>query len=456
MNRPQLAQTEPLPLHPSMVWPDGTPVQAIGVGRRGPIWPVLGGSQPLGGPPPQGIPTLGGGHVQPPQGGGLPPAGGQPQQQPGGQPPQGQPPVQPQQGQPGGQPPQGGGQPQGQPYQGQPQQGQPGGQPPAPVPGPPPGYVPPADRGFPEGTPVEQMEPGQREAFYRYHMRRNQDEIRRLEAQRGDYDQVRAERDQLRQATQTEMQRAAAEAEQRGRQSGLQEAGSQIVEAYFRAAATGRLSEQAIDAQLQTINRAAFIQAGQVSQQAIFDYVNVIVGGQLQAQPVQQQAQQPMYAQGGQVPPGQPGYPPQQHTPGYPGYAPQQLPAYGQSPAQPGYGQPVPNAASFGYPPNQQPTPGQQQPYGQQPVAAAGGWPQYAPVQQQQPVNNGWQAPGMPGYGQPAYRQVPDYGQGAQPTAPQSAPEAGKAKAAERHAGRTRTTQRTAQGTPAAVHGQRA
>ncbi|WP_131814927.1 hypothetical protein [Mycolicibacterium porcinum] len=43
-----------LPFHPT------TRLQAIGIGRRGPIWPVMGGSQPLGalpeGTPPEGTP----------------------------------------------------------------------------------------------------------------------------------------------------------------------------------------------------------------------------------------------------------------------------------------------------------------------------------------------------------------------------------------------------------------
>ena len=431
-----LAQTDPLPCHPTMIDPrDGMPIRAIGMSKRGPIWPVMGGSQPLGQPAQTGntpgIPTLGGGIVQPgqqqPAPVGQPPVQGQPGGQPGGL-PQGQAPGQPGQV-PAGQPQIPAGQPGGQP---QGQSGQPGQ--PA-VPGPPPGYVPPTDRGFPEGVPVEQMSVDQRANFYRYHMRRNQDELRRT----ADYDQVVAERDRLRAANQTELQRAQAEAEARGRQIGAQESGGQVVEAWFRAAAAGRMSEDAVNAQLQVIDRARFMTNGQVNQQAIYDHVNVIVGGGMaypqQQAPVQvpgqpgvapagygqppvqpgygQQPQQ--YAQGGQIPAGQQQYAPQQHWQGYPAPYGQQAPANGQ----PAYGQ---------------------QQYVQPPVQAApGGWPQY---QQLPAAQQPYGVPGMPGQ-MPQYRQVPDYGQGAQPQTQQSSPEAGRQKAAERHGGVTRTQQRT-------------
>lgn len=286
------------------------------------------------------------------------------------------------------------------------------------------------------------MNPTQQAAFWRYHARQNQDKLR----QYADYDQIRAERDQLKQATQTEMQRAAAEAEQRGRTAGLSEAGGQVVEAWFRAAAAGRMSEEAIAAQLATLNRAAFLNGGQVNTQAIYDHVNVVVGGQMQPQPYQQPV------------------PPQYAVPGQPGYAAPaggvQMPQPNTYGGQPTYVQPVQAPAQYGQPvpPGQY---GQQPaPYGQapQPAPPNGGWPQYAPVPQPpapaQPV--GWAAPGMPGYGPPQWRQVPDYGQGGQPAAPQGSAEAGKQKAAARHGGVTRTAQRTgaatANGRPGIPH----
>ena len=426
--KPYLAETDPLPTHPTLTHPvTGLPLQAVGLTLSGrPIWPQMGGSQPLGDPlgqPQQtpntgGIPTLGGGLMQPGMQQGGQPQGGQPQGQPQGGQPQGQ----PQGGQPQGGQPQGG-----QPQAGQPQ-GQPGGQQPqAPVPGPPPGYTPPADRGFPEGVPVERMTGADSEAaaFWRHHARRNQDQLR----QYADYDQLKAERDQLKQATQTEMQRAQAEAEARGRQIGASEAGGQVVEAWFRAAAAGRMSEDAINAQLQVLDRTRFMASGQVNQQAIYDHVNVIVGGGMaypQPQPQVQVPGQPQYAAPGQQPQqyaqGGPvtlpqGYQPQQHWQGYPASYGQQALVSGQPYGAQPYGQP-------------QPGPVQQAP---------GGWPQYQQLPpQQQPA---YGAPGMPGQ-MPQFRQVPDYGQGVTPGGSQSSPEAGRQKAAARHGGTTRTQQR--------------
>jgi hypothetical protein len=72
-----------LPIHPTLRHPrTGAPLQALGWGRRGPIWPVLGGDGTND--------------------------GGQPQGQPQGQPGAGQPQGQPQGGQQGGQQGQGG------------------------------------------------------------------------------------------------------------------------------------------------------------------------------------------------------------------------------------------------------------------------------------------------------------------------------------------------------------
>lgn len=58
MEKPYLADVVPLPVHPSMRDPrTGAPLQAIGLRRNGdPIWPVMGGSQPFGGPVPGGQP----------------------------------------------------------------------------------------------------------------------------------------------------------------------------------------------------------------------------------------------------------------------------------------------------------------------------------------------------------------------------------------------------------------
>ena len=57
MIKPYLADVTPLPVHPTKRHPvTGAPLQALGFRRNGdPIWPVMGASQPLGGPAPAAV-----------------------------------------------------------------------------------------------------------------------------------------------------------------------------------------------------------------------------------------------------------------------------------------------------------------------------------------------------------------------------------------------------------------
>ncbi|MGK5677512.1 hypothetical protein [Actinoplanes sp. URMC 104] len=374
--KPYLADTEALPTHETLTHPiTGLPVTAIGRRRDGRlIWPAMGGSQPNGDP---SIP---------------PPAPQPPAPQPT---PPGQPPAQPA-------PP-------------APQQTPPA--PPAPVPGPPPG----GDLGFPPHTPVEQMTVQQQANFYKHHMRRNQDQLR----QYADYEQIRQERDQLRQATQTDLQRAQEEARQQGVQLGQQQAGRQVVEAYFQAAAAGRMSPEQVEAAVRVVNTDAFMANGVVNRQAVFDYVNVLVGAALPAVPA--------YGQ----PPAAPVAPAQPAPVGpYGAYQPV-APVAPAAPAQPVYGQPPAPA----YPQQQygqQPTVPQQPAYGY-PGQNGQQWPDaYGTTNRQQPVTDPYAQAALGGQPQ---RQVPDYGQGSVPQVPQSGLAAGAARAAQRHGGRTRTQQ---------------
>lgn len=102
VEKPQLAEVAPLPVHPTVRHPlTGEPIRAIGKTRNGRlIWPVMGGSQPLGGPVPgtvqQQVPQMNGGQVAVPL---VPLLGGAPVPvfAPGTQVPAAQPGMQPQQ-----------------------------------------------------------------------------------------------------------------------------------------------------------------------------------------------------------------------------------------------------------------------------------------------------------------------------------------------------------------------
>lgn len=450
VNAPQLADVMPLPVHPTRRHPiTGQPIQALGFTRNGrAIWPVMGGSQPLGGPVPgavqpqpgqQGGPApvpqfvqgLGGMPVPVLAPGALPMMAPQqqamPVQQPGVVPVYGQPGVQPpynnggpglawQQpgvtpqlpyllGQPGQQPqfpfamPGQPGQVQGQqPPNGQQPGGQPGQQPA--------GQQPQGggqqagggsdgtwDKPYPQGVPLEQMSDPQKVEFWKYHSRQNENKLR----QYGDYDQVKQQLAQLQQMTQTEWQRAVLDAENRGSAKAMEQAAGQLVAVAFQGSAQTRMTPDQIQAQLSKLDPKQFVHNGQVDIAAIQAYVDIIApqrqSGLVPLLPQMQPGQLPIQqltlgAQvGTQLQPGQPGY--------------GQVPTFG----------PIGQAAQQGWQaPGQQQVP---QPFGQVPGQMQGqqGYGQMPGQQgyvQQGYVQQGYgQVPGQQGYGQQGYGQIP-------------------------------------------------
>lgn len=503
MNKPILADV--MPGHPTARYPHSRmPIRAIGFRRNGaPIWPVAGGSQPIGvpGTVQPTTPLLGG--QQHPAGGqqfltGLggvpvpmiaPPGypGVQPQaQQPAGQVYPGQP-AGPQsqymapQGQPYG-PPQGvmpglpyqAGPPvvpqqqvgfpfafpaPGQPGQQVQQQGQPGnGQQPAGQQQPGPqqpgqqqssgggqqqtggGSDGPWDKPYPQ-KPLAEMNESEQNAYWKYHNRKLEDRIRSM----GDYEQVKQQLAQLTQMTQTEWQRAVLEAETRGRNSAMEQAAGQMVAVAFQGAANQRMTPDQITAQLARLDAKSFVHNGQVDIAAIHAYVDTIAparqNGLVPLLP-QQQHQNALPLQHVQLGG-------QQLQPGQPGYGQQPLTGPLGQPQQhalPGYPQ-QPGWSQPGYP---------QQGYGPQPVYQGQVMPgpgqvpipgvpsAYQPAAYPtQPVVQSAGLAGLPHLGQqpPALPGVTDFGQGpAVPGAPANPAQAGSAMAAARH-GRTRSQQ---------------
>lgn len=310
----------------------GAPVRPLGVSKHGRlIWPVMGGSQPTE-PPPAPTPAA------------TPPAPTPAAPGPAPQPNPSYPPNQP----------------------------------------PPPMFPPPGaglnDNGYPDATPVQNMTPEQQTAYWRAYARRNEDRIKAMSDYTALKEKAQAYEKHLAE-TASEQEKAVTAAEQRGRHAALAEAGAQMVEAYVRAAATGRMSDEQVSTLLQGLDRSRFVNpgSGQVDAQMISGYVAMLA-------PAPVAAAAPAYAPPlpvpGQppVPAGAPGWPPPQHH--------QQQQAAGQVPPQL--------------------YPGQQ-------------WPVYPP----QPA-----PPAQPDMGDG--RQVPRYGQGQFPTPPVSALEAGKAVARAR------------------------
>lgn len=106
-----------------------------------------------------------------------------------------------------------------------------------PPPGPPSGGPQLNANGYPDNTPVTEMETAHQAAYWKHQSRKHE---ARAEA-RKDYDTVKAERDRLKTAGQTEQEAAAAAARSEGEQAAAQKYGTRLVAAEFRAAAAGRI-----------------------------------------------------------------------------------------------------------------------------------------------------------------------------------------------------------------------
>lgn len=263
------------------------PVYPIGFRRDGrPIWPVFGGddtnspAQPAGQPPapapapvqqqpaPQPTPATVWPQQQPSQGTfSPPPPGGAPQQQPA------------------------------------PQQQQ---QRAAVTPGNAVDPVTGEDLGYPDRTPQTEMSPEQQLAYWKHKARVHETRTKAM----ADYDDLKqtAEKyQQLVSASQSETERAVAEAHRQGRAAALTEAGSGLVDQWLRAAAHNRMPEESVTALLQNLDRSKFLhQNGGVDTDKVYAFIGSFAPAG--AAPAAQQ--QPPAVNGapgtGQQPPAQP------------------------------------------------------------------------------------------------------------------------------------------------------
>ncbi len=220
------------------------------------------------------------------------------------------------------------------------------GMPPVPTPGT--GAV--NEHGYPENTPVTSMTAEQQAAYWRLYARRNEDRVKQM----GDYAQLKEQAEAYQkylQDSQTEQQKAVAEAEARGRKAALAEAGGHMVEAYVRASAAGRMSGEQVDTLLQGLDRTRFVNpsTGQVDAAMVQSYIAMLAPAPAAPlYPVMPGAQAPGVAQ--TYNPNQPVTYPPATTVAW-GYPPQQVP--GQPlPAQPDMGaqRQVPNYGQAQFP----------------------------------------------------------------------------------------------------------
>lgn len=112
--------------------------------------------------------------------------------------------------------------------------------------------------GFPANTPVAEMTPPQQAAYWKTQARKHEQRVKDM----ADYDQVKAAYDEYQRllaASQTEQEKAIAEAHRKGRTEALTQAGGQLVEQWFRAAIGARLDADRVNTILDGLDRSRFL-----------------------------------------------------------------------------------------------------------------------------------------------------------------------------------------------------
>jgi hypothetical protein len=116
------------------------------------------------------------------------------------------------------------------------------------------------DRGYPQGTPLEQMTGEQREAYWKYHAR--QWETRAKE--KGDYDALKSKAgqyDQLVASQATEQEKAITAARAEGERTATARAAVVLVDAHVRAGLQQRLQPHQVEALASNLNHQHFLGA---------------------------------------------------------------------------------------------------------------------------------------------------------------------------------------------------
>jgi hypothetical protein len=121
-------------------------------------------------------------------------------------------------------------------------------------------------RGFPENTPVAEMEPAQQVAYWKHQARKHENTVKEFGKRYGNYDQI-AERarqyDALLASTQTDQERAVAEARksaaEEARAAAVAEFGGQLVAARLHSALAGRLDQEQIEGLIEGVDPRRFL-----------------------------------------------------------------------------------------------------------------------------------------------------------------------------------------------------
>ncbi len=130
--------------------------------------------------------------------------------------------------------------------------------------------------GFPPNTGWRDMQPAEQVAYWQHQARRHEDRVKAM----ADYDQLKAvaaEHERLVTASQTEHERAVAEARRQGHAEALAAASGQLVEQWVRARAAGRIPEESVNALLDGLDRSRFLSSdGGVDTDKVTSFVNTL------------------------------------------------------------------------------------------------------------------------------------------------------------------------------------
>lgn len=115
--------------------------------------------------------------------------------------------------------------------------------------------------GYPDKTPVAEMPTDQQAAYWKHQARKHEDRVKSM----ADYETVKAERDQLKQATQTDAEKAIeaakAEAAEAARAEARKETLPALVKAEFKAAAAGKIPADRLATILDPLDLTKFLDA---------------------------------------------------------------------------------------------------------------------------------------------------------------------------------------------------
>lgn len=134
-----------------------------------------------------------------------------------------------------------------------------------------------SDRGFPENTPLAEMNPEQQAAYWKQQARKHESTVKEFGKRYGDYESLKeraSQYDALLATTQTDQERAVTQARKEAAEAARAEAqrefGGQLVAARLQSALAGRLADEQIESLLEGVDPTRFLtDAGSVDAEKV-------------------------------------------------------------------------------------------------------------------------------------------------------------------------------------------